>query len=294
MAVPTRIDRGTYWEYTDAQGTPGWLEAKEGMISPSLFSSSEDDVIFTLVTGEREEHSAETKRHFARGHSVEAGVKRRLSAIPGVVIRETGFMVPKSDPSIGVSLDGEITNKDGHTINLEVKGPEVMPLSLLNHMQKIKEGVVFPVGYHDHINKKHYMQMQMGMAVTGRKMSAYIVDCPAANQTYEGLVFFDEKYWNEEYKRICDLRDTQIIPLKKWYRSVKEGKAVEVVSLGIKTCYLALRIAQSAYGDEGYKKAVAYVERIVRSPTVREWDEYFMGARGVEMAERGGGVERKR
>lgn len=112
----------------------------------------------------------------------------------GVIVKEVGLSVPKWEPRIGASLDGDIVDSDGI---IEIKSPLQMYESLTNHMAKINTGWRPPSFYHAHIREIHYAQMQGSMKITGKKWCDYIVFATQSNLSYVERVPFNKKYWDE-------------------------------------------------------------------------------------------------
>lgn len=111
-----------------------------------------------------------------------------------VEVVEVGLAVPKWEPRIGASLDGDVIGTDGI---IEIKSPLQMYEPLNIHMRKIKEGWRPPPFYHDHIWDTHYAQMQGGMKITNKKWCDYIVYATDSNLVYVERIPFNEKYWEE-------------------------------------------------------------------------------------------------
>ena len=137
-----------------------------------------------------------TSAKFAMQHGVVTEPKARdwYCKTRNVEVQEVGLAVPKWEPRIGASLDGEV-GPDGI---IEIKSPLVMYEPLQNHMIKINTGWRPPPFYHGHIWDTHYAQMQGGMKITGRKWCDYIVYATESNRSYVERIYFNQQYWDNE------------------------------------------------------------------------------------------------
>jgi len=110
-----------------------------------------------------------------------------------IKVIEVGLAVPKWEPRIGASIDGDIIGTEGI---IEIKCPEEMYDSLITHMNKINTGWRPPPFYHEHIRDSHYAQMQGGMKIVNKQWCDYIVYATGSNLSYVERVYFNQKYWD--------------------------------------------------------------------------------------------------
>lgn len=128
-----------------------------------------------------------------------------------VEVQEVGLAVPKWEPRIGTSLDGDIVGTDGI---IEIKSPYYMYEPLDEHTAKINAGWRPPPFYHGHIWDTHYAQMQGEMKITGKKWCDYIVYAKSSNRVYVERIPFNEEYWNETlWPGIVSFLDNYMEPL---------------------------------------------------------------------------------
>ena len=110
-----------------------------------------------------------------------------------VVVEEVGLAVPKWEPRLGTSIDGDVMGTDGM---IEIKSPYEMYKPLRDHIAKIENGWTPPKFYHSHIWESHYAQMQGSMKIINKKWCDYIVYATESNLSYVERVFFDQTYWD--------------------------------------------------------------------------------------------------
>lgn len=130
---------------------------------------------------------------------------------------EAGLAVPKWDPRIGNSSDGEVG--DGE---LEIKCPDRMYKKLKDHHDRLKTGWVPPKFYHDHIYETHYAQIQGTLKVKGKSWCDYFVYCTYGNILYLERIYFNEEYWNNLYPKVVDFLDNIFEPMFQDYRNNKK------------------------------------------------------------------------
>jgi len=113
-----------------------------------------------------------------------------------VTVTVPGLMIPVWDLRLGSSLDGLV----GTEGMIEIKCPEYMYKNLINYIDNPHDG------YH-HIWRSHYLQMQMGMAVSGRRWCDYYV-LSLDDKRFEQRIPFDAEYWNNFlYPKLCKFFD---------------------------------------------------------------------------------------
>ena len=79
---------------------------------------------------------------------------------------------------------------------IEIKGPETMYPKLEAHAAAVFSGVVFPPFYHEHIDAKHYIQMQVCMRILDKDWCDYIVYATNSQQIYIERVPFYPDCWD--------------------------------------------------------------------------------------------------
>lgn len=215
------IDCDTYWLNKSEQGSNNWKNIRKyrltasnfgGAIGKSSFCTPEG--IVTDITSAKEKIFSE-KSKYVMQHGIDTEPKARewYCKNKNVEVVEVGLAVPKWEPRIGASLDGEIKGTDGM---IEIKSPLLMYEPIKTHMSKINGGWEPPKFYHEHIWDSHYCQMQGGMKITGKKWCDYIIYATKSNLIYVERIYFDEEYWNKIlYPGILYFLDNLLEPVVK-------------------------------------------------------------------------------
>lgn len=217
------IERKTYWEHTGNQGTDDWKEARKGrsntsdsgiMTNHSIYKTPEEHG--KVIAGIKESiFDDKSKELMAYGHKHEPDARKWYETNFNITVTERGLIVPKSDITIGASVDGDIENTDAI---IEIKCPKKMYKRLQQHINDLEIGWEPPKDYYGYINKTHLDQMQQAMYVTGKKRCIYIVYCPEENKIFTETVHFLHDYWEENYVVIKENYNKYVRPyLKKGY-----------------------------------------------------------------------------
>lgn len=204
------IDCGDYWLNLDRQGSDAWFLNRKFRLTASNFGAAMGksnfctaidiamDITNTGIAGGSSRNNSvyPDRNKFSTQHGVITEPKARswYCRTRNVEVIEVGLAVPKWEPRIGASLDGDIKDSDGM---IEIKSPLEMYEPLRNHMSKINTGWRPPPFYHEHIWESHYAQMQGSMKITGKKWCDYIVYATQSNRSYVERIPFNEKYWEE-------------------------------------------------------------------------------------------------
>lgn len=130
-------------------------------------------------------------RHTIRGVTNEPEALKWLADTYNIKVTRSNFIIPKFNMYIGGSIDGFVNDDCG----VEVKCPERMPLSLIQHKKDLDNGKTFDPYYHDHITTTHYDQMQGYMKITNRKKWLYLVYVKDQRRVHLETVLFNEGYW---------------------------------------------------------------------------------------------------
>jgi uncharacterized protein YebE (UPF0316 family) len=252
------IEKKNYYIYDVPQRDPSWLLVKIGRPSGSTigyclghspfntpdesaldiccmrFNANEEGVInasIPIVLGKKSKNE-ESIRVMGLGTINEPIARDYYANLKNVLCDEVGYAVPKFDFRLGVSIDGDVMNKDGTETDgmIEIKCPEKMYAPIKNyimnkrfkekHMGKIKDINKFKdnVSYEDkyyYIWQTHYDQMQLGMAIMNKKWCDYVVFALDGNR-FVKRVYFNRKYWNDMYKQIDIFIENKINPLLKY------------------------------------------------------------------------------
>lgn len=213
------LNRGKYWLLDNPQLSSPWTRARIGrvtgstagaLLSHSKFSSIEETIDSILGL-----YKKETTYCMARGVMLEPNARRWLSKTIEKNIEEIGLSVPTWDYRIGASVDGLLEDSI-----CEIKIPNAMYKPLIAHREKLAKGISFNTFYHRHIWDSHYDQMQLGMAVTGKKYCYYTVYFPGEDvdipeDYYVEKIPFNESYWQNMYSTIIEIYDSRIEPRMK-------------------------------------------------------------------------------
>lgn len=220
------IDYGTYWVNTAPQGSEEWFRlrnrptaSKFGAIAGrSKFDPDPDKLARILAGIEKASFTPEALERMNKGTINEPKARDWYCRTRNVQVNEVGLAVPKWDPKIGASLDGDVLLPDGRSSEgmIEIKCPERMYAPLDEYTEKVQQGWRPPQGHHKHIWPTHYDQMQGCMAITGKKWCDYIVFCLAENRVFVDRVWFNRQYWETElYPKIRTFNETLLKPLLK-------------------------------------------------------------------------------
>jgi hypothetical protein len=221
------IDCNTYILNTVSQGTDRWKQYREGRVTMSkigacvghsAFSSPNDQADY--IAGMREEIFSENSTRIMKlGNEREPLARDWYCSQYKCIVREVGLAVPKWNPYLGASLDGEIIDENGVPTGgmIEIKCPEKMYLPIVNYMAQQQKGntpiqTKTQIDYL-HIWKTHYDQMQGCMAICNKQWCDYVVYCIEENKIFTQRVYFDSSYWSKElYPSICSFIDYKLKP----------------------------------------------------------------------------------
>lgn len=200
-------DCGEYLVNMHPQGSEGWLAARRGLLTASNVGGAVGHCRFKtpeqVRAGETTVDDAARAR-MAHGTRWEPVVRRWYEKKHGVTVDEVGLAVPKWDPRIGGSLDGQVR---GASKCIEIKCPQKMYWRVAQYVALTPESKA-ELGryYHAHIFDSHYDQMQTCMAITGNAVCDYVVaamDGPRADICVVSVPF-NKEYWDTElYPLIC-------------------------------------------------------------------------------------------
>lgn len=215
-----------YWLHNAPQGTEAWKNARKGRVTASMafsttgdytkfYPTSPDDPtglisVAKIIAGITEKEFTEvTKARMNHGTRTEPIAREWYARERGVEVLELGLAVPKWDKRIGASTDGVVVGTDRI---IEIKCPEKMYEPLKSRRLLKKMGLEFDQFDHEHIWESHYAQMQMNLAVLGKKWCDYIVYTPDDINVEE--IEFNPDYWyNYLYPRMDRFIKTYLDPL---------------------------------------------------------------------------------
>ena len=197
--VGSWVDCGDVWLSIDEQGTKKWKDSREGRLTASDFGAAagksrfktRDELLEEKRSGVPPVFTAEAIEHMSRGTREEPSARKYYVKDTGYEVVERGLVVPKWNPLIGASVDGDIVNSDGC---IEIKCPKRIYWPLKRNKGE---------GGHEHIYDTHYCQMQGGAAIYGKSWFDYVVFGVEERKMYIERVPFNEEYWmNFLYPRL--------------------------------------------------------------------------------------------
>lgn len=203
-------DCGSYWLHLHPQLSPLWIKERKFRLTATNFSAianpsfyrGADDVVKSyqgLATISSAQDQLASNHGLVNESKARAWYEKRYNCH----VKEVGLAVPKWNPQIGASLDGEVEGSNGV---IEIKCPARMYGPINKHLSKRE---TFPRGYHDHIFASHYDQMQGGMAVAEKDWCDYIVFCLATEEVFVDRVYFNREYWEGHvYPKIKEFLET--------------------------------------------------------------------------------------
>lgn len=194
-------DCGDFWLNGAVQGSSDWHANRKKRLTASNFGTaigkskfcSPMDLALEIAGLKTKEFNEKSKLVMQHGTNTEPMARDWYCKTRGVKVQEVGLAIPKWEPRIGASLDGDILGTEGA---IEIKCPLQMYYQLDQHTKKLGEGQVFDKYYHDHIFDTHYLQMQGGMKITGKKFCDYIVFATESDRAYVETIPFNQEYWD--------------------------------------------------------------------------------------------------
>lgn len=212
-------DCGDYWLNIAPQGSPAWHLNRKFRLTASNFGaainknnfSSAVVVAMDITNIKPKQFGSYGKFVMQHGVVTEHAARDWYCMTRNVKVVEVGLAVPKWEPRIGASLDGDVIGTNGV---IEIKSPLQMYKPLSEHMDKLAGGWIQPEFYHNHIWESHYTQMQGGMKITNKKWCDYIVFATESNLCYVERIHFDHDYWdNTLWPGIQDFLDNIMEPI---------------------------------------------------------------------------------
>lgn len=191
----------TYWLNTASQGSDQWHIEHLRRLTASKFGTAIGkksnvtplSLAHHIANASFDPTADRTKFSAQHGVVTESKARQWYCYTRKVRVKEVGFAVPKWEPRIGTSVDGEVEGTDGI---LEIKAPFQVYPPLNEHMNKIKNGWKPQPFYHAHIWETHYAQMQGGMKIMNKSWCDYIVFATESNLAYVERIPFDQQYWD--------------------------------------------------------------------------------------------------
>jgi len=135
-----------------------------------------------------------------------------------VAVQETGLLVPKWDDRLGSSPDGLVGDKG----IVEFKAPRQLYEAYEQHMERLATGWRPEPLYHDHIQPRHYAQMQGTLTISRREWCDYVIYDSRTGMIYCERIPLNQPYWRDDlYPGIESFFTTalplaQINPPSKW------------------------------------------------------------------------------
>jgi hypothetical protein len=204
------------------QTSEEWKHLRIGRITMSNISSccgrssykSCYEEVADIVCGIKQ---IETNAYMEHGVKMEPVIRDWYSETIEKPIHEVGLAVWKKDPRFGGSLDGEILDEKGETIEgIEIKAPNKMYWKLIEYIESKKKGYTFYPGYHEHIFNSHYDQMTGNAIITNKKYMHYVVVCSDSQQAFIQRFPVDVELWEKTlYPRACKFYDEYVEPKMK-------------------------------------------------------------------------------
>lgn len=205
--------------YHGKQRDQYWYDMRKGRVTASVaYTTTGKSKFMTreeLAKQIRGESSKDSTLEMIIGNDVEDHARDQYVAISGNKVTEVAFIIWEKYPELGVSPDGLI-GEDGM---LEIKAPWKLYAPLIAVVKDLEENLPDPrlqngwLGRPNHIWYSHYSQMQMQMAIAGRKWCDYVVFGVEEGQLYIERIPFNEKYWQWLLGYIKSFV-TEVLPIK--------------------------------------------------------------------------------
>ena len=141
-------DKNTYWLYDTDQKDPDWLLVRLGRPSGSNCGyllghgnpnfGSKEDTVLEIAGKKKKEFDQRQQENMDYGNEMEPLAREWYEKTRGVRVDELGFVVPKWDFNIGVSVDGVVLDLNGNETDgmIEIKGPKRMYQPLITYIQQ--------------------------------------------------------------------------------------------------------------------------------------------------------------
>jgi hypothetical protein len=204
------------------QTSEEWKQLRVGRITMSNISSCTGrssykscyEEVADVICGVKQ---IESNSYMEHGVKMEPVIRDWYSDTIEKNIQEVGLAVWKKDPRFGGSLDGEILDEKGETIEgIEIKAPNKMYWKLLEYIEAKKKGYTFYPGYHEHIFNSHYDQMTGNAIITNKKYMHYVVVCSDTQQAFVQRFPVDVELWEKTlYPKACKFYEEYIEPKMK-------------------------------------------------------------------------------
>ncbi len=223
------LERKTCWISTEPQGSPGWNDLRKGRLTMSNISKyvrrskySEDprELISRLVGLAP---GIADNEDMARGRRLEPAVRDVYSRKIGLPIQEIGLAVWKEDPRFGASIDGEILETRNGQLRIsdhgvEFKCPRQMYRPLVERIEALKKGILYPTDNVNHLAIDHYDQMMGTGVITGKTCMHYVVAVEGKNgaegSMYSEALAVNENHWRQAlYGPAVQIYDLSIQPM---------------------------------------------------------------------------------
>jgi len=194
-------DKGGYWLNGSPQGSEAWLALRKNLLTGSNVGSALGhsrfsgplEVALDVAGVEAKVFSQESQRVMAQGTQREPLAREKYMRMKDVHVEEVGLAIPKWEPRLGSSLDGDVIGTEGV---IEIKSPDKgIYRPLLEYERMVAKGWSPPPGYHQHIWDSHYDQMQVGMKVAGKTWCDYVVYSAQEERIFVDRVPLNDKYW---------------------------------------------------------------------------------------------------
>jgi hypothetical protein len=213
------IDKGSYYLFTAEQRGEDWKNQRLGRLTTTVVNGlyncgyEKRQQILREVCGlEERKFDDEAIRLMDQGVKHEPISRKKFSEKYSLDVSEVGFAVPKWNNYIGASTDG-ICSDD---MLLEIKSPEYM----YSEIKFIKNNTIaFPQECNPEkrhlVKENHFDQMQMEIAVFGKKGIHYFVDAVKEESSHHVVVDFDLSYWKCAYFQLVRIINQELKKMHK-------------------------------------------------------------------------------
>jgi len=228
--VSENPQRGKVWTALRAgRITMSYISEIVGRKGKNKLDSKESELLAKIIVGtEKRVEDEKSRRLMDNGNIMESIIRDWLSQREQRKIVEVGLAVWKEDMRFGGSLDGEFidssvsleTGSNGEKITvtesnegLEIKAPEYLYTSLIEHVQQLNMGIKMNEGYVGHIFNAHYDQMIGNGVITGKKYMKYVVASTTNKLSYIERIEVKREHWdNVLYPAAVKFYDEYIVP----------------------------------------------------------------------------------
>jgi putative phage-type endonuclease len=198
-------DCGNYLLHDSPQGSSAWHEVRKRLTGSKFGTAAGDNPYETPedfsqeLRGNKKPFTKKQIENMNHGTQFEPIARSWYETRYHYQVESAGFAVPKWDMRIWGSVDGLVKGTNGI---IEIKCPQKMYDSILEHLSFLEEGHQYPERYYDHIPPYQYDQMLGYMRIMEKEWCDYIVFCTYSDLVFIQRIYYDSRQWEDLYQRL--------------------------------------------------------------------------------------------